>query len=314
MNYKTTKQWFCLFALLLLGSVNTFAQKLTISDATIKAGETAELTISLMSGEVTVYGIQTDIVLPEGLTMAKPKNVETSLVDEDYEATVSFNKNNNRLILTSMDGIAFKTETAVATFKVTAAENFVNQDGAIVSINTKNTKFTTSTTGTEVNATEEAAAKVEAEYYAYTIPATISFEGASVGTGICTYAKDVKEGQVSQMQAVNNWTIVSNGDARAAGVFALGSDAFLGGEGILPPAADINGVTTGNVLGLCGVWTGAAQYTQNLKLAAGQYYIIVPVYNAAGAEALSQNNIGFFADNGVAVRIKTFEKSIFPCF
>ena len=110
--------------------------------------------------------------------------------------------------------------------------------------------------------------------------------------GVRTYAKDIKgEGDKAQAQEVTGWTITENGDARAAGTYAYGSEAFLGGEGYTAPAAGPEG-EEGQALGLIGVWSGKVQYTQNVTLAAGEYMLVVPVYNAGGTSALAQNLIG----------------------
>ena len=109
---------------------------------------------------------------------------------------------------------------------------------------------------------------------------------------ICTYAKDVQEGQVAQMQPLTGWTIAENGDARAAGTFAYGSTAILGGDGGNVPAAGPNGETEGKALGLEAVWSATAKYTQDVTLPAGEYLFEAVIYNAAGTGALSQNLIG----------------------
>ena len=109
---------------------------------------------------------------------------------------------------------------------------------------------------------------------------------------ICTYAKDVQEGQVAQMQPLTGWTIAENGDARAAGTFAYGSTAILGGDGGNVPAAGPNGETEGKALGLEAVWSATTRYTQDVTLPAGEYLFEAVIYNAAGTGALSQNLIG----------------------
>ncbi len=118
-------------------------------------------------------------------------------------------------------------------------------------------------------------------------------DAESNAIGVRTYAKDVKGEEVAQMQAVTGWTIVENGDARAAGVFAYGSKSFLGGEGYMAPAAEYafeEGAT--KALGLVGVWSANLQYTQEVNLEPGKYLLQVPVYNAGGANAVSANKIG----------------------
>ena len=114
----------------------------------------------------------------------------------------------------------------------------------------------------------------------------------AITTKICTYAKDVKEGEVANMQPLTGWTIVENGDARAAGVFAYGSTAILGGDGGNVPAAGPNGETEGKVLGIEAVWSATTQYTQDITLPAGDYLFEAAVYNAAGTGALASNLIG----------------------
>ena len=111
--------------------------------------------------------------------------------------------------------------------------------------------------------------------------------------GIRTYNKDIKGEEVAQMQPVTGWTIVENGDARAAGVFAYGSESFLGGEGYVAPApkyAFEEGAA--KALGMVAVWGASLQYTQDVNLAPGNYMLQVPVYNAGGTTAVSANKIG----------------------
>lgn len=113
-----------------------------------------------------------------------------------------------------------------------------------------------------------------------------------IASKVCTYAKDVLEGQVANMQPVTGWTIVENGDARAAGTFAYGSTAILGGDGGNVPAVGPNGETEGKALGLEAVWSATTQYTQDVKLPAGEYLFEAVIFNAAGTGALATNLIG----------------------
>ena len=118
-------------------------------------------------------------------------------------------------------------------------------------------------------------------------------EAESNAIGIRTYNKDIKGEEVAQMQAITGWTIAENGDARAAGIFAYGSESFLGGEGYVAPAAKYafdEGET--KALGLVGVWSANLQYTLDVPLEPGNYLMQVPVYNAGGANAVSANKIG----------------------
>lgn len=127
-------------------------------------------------------------------------------------------------------------------------------------------------------------------------------EGTPVDNGICTYAKDIESNGTtySQMLEVSGWTLgVENGDARAGGLFAYGSNHWLGGTGYNVPATNPEGVAEGNALGVVAVWSGTVQYVQNVTLEAGDYVISIPVYNAVGGTtAPTKSLIGFIADNG----------------
>ncbi len=134
-------------------------------------------------------------------------------------------------------------------------------------------------------------------------PANLDFAvGTPVDNGICTYAKDMESNGTtySQLLTVEGWNIaVENGDARAGGLFAYGSEKWLGGAGYNVPATNPEGVAEGNALGVIGVWDAVAQYTQPATLPAGNYVITVPVYNAgAGTAAPQKNLVGFIADDG----------------
>lgn len=117
-------------------------------------------------------------------------------------------------------------------------------------------------------------------------------ESTPTSVVVRTYQKDIKNDDVAQLQPVEGWTIVENGDARAGAVFAYGSDVLLGGEGYPTPKAGPTG-ETGNALGIVGVWTGHAQYTQTVVLSAGKYAVTVPVFNSVGGTtAIEKNLIG----------------------
>ncbi|MBR1790669.1 MAG: hypothetical protein IJ754_02805 [Bacteroidaceae bacterium] len=306
------KKWFSMFALFLLaGFSSASAQQLVIDDVQLKAGETAELTVKLASGAITVYGFQTDIVLPEALTMeVAPKGVAASMAD-DTDPAFSVNQQADgayRIAAFSLGGAAFKPETAVATFTVKAAEDFSNVNGAYVGIALKNTKYTVDSNGTEV-AGATTGNVVDAGLYTYPVrPVTIGFEDTpSVPAGIVTYAADREGLQVSGMQPVRGWTAASNGDARAAGVFDAGSaTSFLGSTGFYAPATNPDGLTP-KMLGILAVWTATAQYKQNVFLKAGEYYMTVNVYNAGGTTAIAKNLIGFVAEDGTEYFAETTE-------
>lgn len=81
-------------------------------------------------------------------------------------------------------------------------------------------------------------------YAEYHISSNLDFaEGAPVDNGICTYAKDMAGNNTtySQLLDVEGWTISENGDARAGGLFAYGSEQWLGGTGYNVPATNPEG-------------------------------------------------------------------------
>lgn len=130
------------------------------------------------------------------------------------------------------------------------------------------------------------------------VPTNLDFSATTPeATGIRTYAKDIKGDEKAQALEVDGWTIAANGDARATGVVAYGSGAFLGGEGYEVPAVNPEGKAEGNALGLVGVWDALAQYTQKATFKAGKYVITVPVFNAVGGASVPQKSlIGFTAE------------------
>lgn len=124
-------------------------------------------------------------------------------------------------------------------------------------------------------------------------------EGDMMAVNIHTYQKDIVGSNVAQMQPVEGWTIASNGDARSGGQYAMNSGLFLGGTGYNVPGTNSESSIDGGALGIVGVWTGVAQYTQNVTLPAGTYTISFVLDNVGGAQAITKNLFGFIADNGV---------------
>lgn len=128
------------------------------------------------------------------------------------------------------------------------------------------------------------------------------FSAASVlANGVCTYDYDCTENgtDLSGMQYVDeHWQYDAEaGNARAAGVFAYGGEAFLGTVGLVPPTAGPDG-EAGNALGLLAVWQADVQYTQAATLPKGTYTLTIPVYNISGATAFTKSLIGFIEDDG----------------
>lgn len=124
-------------------------------------------------------------------------------------------------------------------------------------------------------------------------------DGSFVSANVRTYAKDKTGTDTSGLNEVAGWAYSENGDARAAGQFRYGASYFLGTSGYTAPATNSEGATTGGALGINAVWTGKAQYTQNVFLEAGTYTLSFAVYNAKGGkEKISKNLFGFIADDG----------------
>lgn len=127
-------------------------------------------------------------------------------------------------------------------------------------------------------------------------------QGTPVSVGVCTYAKDMEgnKTEYSRLVAVEGWEFgVENSDARAGGLVAFGSDAWMGGPGYVAPVTNSDGDNTGNILGVVGVWGGTAQYVQTATLPAGTYTMVLGVYNSkGGTTAFSKNLIGFIEDGG----------------
>lgn len=126
-------------------------------------------------------------------------------------------------------------------------------------------------------------------------------QGTPITVGTCTYEKD-KAGNstnYAQLVPVDGWDIPANGDARAGGLIAFGSGVWIGGPGYIAPATNSDGDADGNILGLVGVWTGTAQYTQDVTLPAGTYTLVLGVYNSVGGtSAFTKNLIGFIENGG----------------
>ncbi len=128
-------------------------------------------------------------------------------------------------------------------------------------------------------------------------------EGEPVEGGICTYGKDCEGNGVStdnfSLLPVEGWTPnMTKQDGAAGGVFALGSDAFLGGTAFKAPAEMSDGRTEGNLLGIVTCWTATAQYKQDVTLPAGSYSVSISYHNVGGANAVAKNLIGFITNNG----------------
>lgn len=128
-----------------------------------------------------------------------------------------------------------------------------------------------------------------------------------IADGITTYDYDMEDPNGSNgkkvehygMQPVQGWEASNpNENARACGVFAIGSEAFLGGGAFLPPTAMSDGSTSGNLLGFVSVWSATSQYTQQVTIPAGSYTLTISYYNAGGTGAVAKNLMGFVTSDG----------------
>ena len=138
--------------------------------------------------------------------------------------------------------------------------------------------------------------------------------GTPIDNNVCTYGKDMANNGTTYYgaQAIDGWTNASEGaedsgnaNSKLAGaLFAYGSTPWLAGSGTVAPATDPNG-NAGNAAGLCAVWAGKVQYTQDVTLPAGSYTVRFQVYNATSGSGNSSGVIttdlfGFVEDGGTA--------------
>ena len=205
------------------------------------------------------------------------------------------------------EGTAFTYNAIHGVYANVALKGTVGEDGVL--------KFGVRLAGTNVNWI----AIKDAKFMPYYETSNLDFEeGAPVAgddAGICTYAKDVAANNttLSGMQEVPSWTFGNeNGDARAAGLFAYGSDKFLGGSGFNVPAAGpvaaepeagarrlvVKAGEANQALGVVSVWSAKTSYEQNVTLPAGNYVLTIPYYNAGGTGNIAKNLIGFIANDG----------------
>ena len=83
MNKNMISRWFSMYVLMMMfGIMGATAQSLSIADFAIRAGESKTITMNLAQGGQTVYGVQTDLTLPEGLTIeGEPAIVEGAITN-----------------------------------------------------------------------------------------------------------------------------------------------------------------------------------------------------------------------------------------
>ena len=142
-NNKTISKWFSMLLLMLVaGIMGATAQSLSIADFSIKAGETKTVDVNL-TGTASIYGIQTDLTLSDGLTF---NGVEAA----DEEITIDSQTLSNgkvRIALLSIPDVGAPKAIApgkVFTISLTASDTF---DGG--SITLSGTELTTNADGSK---------------------------------------------------------------------------------------------------------------------------------------------------------------------
>ena len=120
--------------------------------------------------------------------------------------------------------------------------------------------------------------------------------------GICTYDYDCAKNNIPltnySMLPLSGWERTKTDNGCAAGVYGIGTGAFLGGADFIVPTTMSDGSTEGKVLGFVTCWSMTVQYKQSCTLPAGQYTLKLNYYNAGGTTAITKNLIGFVADDG----------------
>ena len=201
------KKIYSLIAFLMLMVSSAMGQSLSIADFSIKAGETKDVAISLVA-DAAIYGIQTDVVLSDGLTLeaAAATDEAMTFAKNDVEGAT-------RMAQLSLAGDAIAAGEVI-TLTVKAADTF---EGGTIQLT--NTRLTTSTAGAELkaddvtaNVTVEPATEPEATVLE-NIAALKAFEPTESGTVKVTL-NDVKVTGISA-----NSDVVVLEDASAANAF-----------------------------------------------------------------------------------------------
>ena len=223
MNKNTISKWFSMFVLMMVaGITGATAQSLTVADFSIEQGATKEVAINLTPAtEQTIYGIQTDIVLSEGL----------SLVDASANETLTLAKNTltsgaTRVALYSQAGASIPAGDVI-TIKVKAAENF-----AAGTIALTNSKLTTSTAGAEINVEDTTATVTLAEAVNKVSVTYALKEGETHTSGEVVEVKDGKGTVIATITFGESGESYEAFKAAAAHNGVKGFEAFTEGNGV----------------------------------------------------------------------------------
>ena len=141
MNKNTISKWFSMFLLMMVaGITGATAQSLTVADFTLEQGQMTEVNIKLAApADQTIYGVQTDITLSEGLILEEVAAVNAELqFDKNIVAGGA-----TRVALLSLAGASIPAGDVIK-LHVKAADNFAGGTIALT-----NSKLTTSTAGAE---------------------------------------------------------------------------------------------------------------------------------------------------------------------
>lgn len=164
MKNKSFFKWFSiLFLMMIAGMTGASAQSLVIDGFSIKAGETKNMAIQLAANQSPVYGVQTDIVFSEGLSL-----------EANASAVEGFNLMSNTVSTGAVRVSLFSTagsiipEGSVITLTVKASDTF--ERGFIT---LTNTRLTTSDTGDELRVADMTAV-AELELVESTFTATFT--------------------------------------------------------------------------------------------------------------------------------------------
>ena len=151
MNKNTISKWFSMFLLMMVaGITGATAQSLTVADFSLEQGQMTEVNIKLAApADQTIYGVQTDITLSEGLILEEVAAVNAELqFDKNIVAGGA-----TRVALLSLAGASIPAGDVIK-LHVKAADTFA---GGTISLT--NSKLTTSTAGAETSV-EDATATV----------------------------------------------------------------------------------------------------------------------------------------------------------
>ena len=143
MNKNTISKWFSMFLLMMVaGITGATAQSLTVADFNLDPGQSTEVNITLAApADQTIYGIQTDITLSDGLTLEEVAAVNAELQFDQNTLTGGA----TRVALLSLANASLPAGDVIK-MRVKAADNF--ESGTIT---LANSKLTTTTAGAEIS-------------------------------------------------------------------------------------------------------------------------------------------------------------------